>query len=230
MTVYELIRQNITARQVAEMYGLRIDRMGHALCPWHDDHRPSMRFYPDGKCWCFACNNGGDAVDLTSQMFGLAPDAAIEKLKTDFRLDLPTEQRKKRFDPRQKAIKAVKQAERERVKAWEAVRDFVGKTESPECQELMRLANDADAWLRFKEFELKQLEDGYRPKQGKVYSDADKAFNARWGYLCDVVREAEQRLSEYTPESAGTEFDLVLAAMCRANEELDVMQETGELA
>ena len=37
MTVFELVKQEVTAEDVARLYGLKFGRSGRATCPWHDD-------------------------------------------------------------------------------------------------------------------------------------------------------------------------------------------------
>ena len=48
MTVFELVRQEVTAEDVARLYGLKFGRNGRAVCPWHSDHHPDLRFYENG--------------------------------------------------------------------------------------------------------------------------------------------------------------------------------------
>ena len=43
MTIYEKAKSLVTAREAAEHYGLTVNRYGMALCPFHDDHNPSMK-------------------------------------------------------------------------------------------------------------------------------------------------------------------------------------------
>ena len=43
MNVFESVKENVTARQAAEMYGIRVNRNGMACCPFHDDKHPSMK-------------------------------------------------------------------------------------------------------------------------------------------------------------------------------------------
>ena len=44
MNVFEAIRENsITARQAAEHCGIKINRSGMAVCPFHKDKNPSMK-------------------------------------------------------------------------------------------------------------------------------------------------------------------------------------------
>ena len=69
MNVFEAVKGNVTARQAAEMYGVRVSRHGMAVCPFHDDKNPSMKV--DKRFHCFACQADGDAVDFVSRLFGL---------------------------------------------------------------------------------------------------------------------------------------------------------------
>ena len=51
MNVYEAVKENVTARQAAQAYGIRISRSGMALCPFHNDKNPSMKL--DKRFHCF---------------------------------------------------------------------------------------------------------------------------------------------------------------------------------
>ncbi len=42
------------------------DRAGKALCPFHDDSRPSLQLYPDGSFYCFGCGRGGTIFDFAA--------------------------------------------------------------------------------------------------------------------------------------------------------------------
>lgn len=83
--LFDLVRQGVRARDAAEAYGLEINQHGKARCPWHDDKRPSLSF-KGNICRCFACNNGGSAIDLTAQLFGISTLEAAKKLNDDFRI------------------------------------------------------------------------------------------------------------------------------------------------
>ena len=43
MNLFEAVKQNVTTRQAAERYGIRIRRNGMAVCPFHNDKNPSMK-------------------------------------------------------------------------------------------------------------------------------------------------------------------------------------------
>ena len=42
MDVFRVVKDNVTARQVAEYYGMKIGRNGMACCLFHDDKHPSI--------------------------------------------------------------------------------------------------------------------------------------------------------------------------------------------
>lgn len=54
----------IPVEEVAEKLGLRVQRH-HALCFMHDDHHPSLVFFPSTNRWkCYVCNSWGDTISL----------------------------------------------------------------------------------------------------------------------------------------------------------------------
>jgi len=83
--LFDLVRQNVTARDVAERYGLDVNRYGKALCPWHNDRHPSLSFdRRTGRCKCFSCNAGGGAVDLAAALLNVSPLEAAKQIAVDF--------------------------------------------------------------------------------------------------------------------------------------------------
>ena len=91
MNVFEVVKQTVTTRQAAEMYGIRVSRNGMAVCPFHNDRNPSMKV--DRRFHCFACQADGDAVDFVSRLFGLPSKEAAMKLADDFGISYDSRQR-----------------------------------------------------------------------------------------------------------------------------------------
>lgn len=89
MNIFSEVKEQLTTRQVAESYGLRIRKNGVACCPFHDDRHPSMKV--DKNYHCFACGVGGDVIDYTARMYGLSQYDAAKKLIEDFGLHVQTE-------------------------------------------------------------------------------------------------------------------------------------------
>lgn len=75
----------MTAKQVAEHYGVRPLENGLAPCPFHGDRTPSLKL--DARFHCFGCGADGDAVDFVSRLFSLPVREAAEKIARDFGID-----------------------------------------------------------------------------------------------------------------------------------------------
>ena len=84
MNVFEAVKGAVTTREAAEMYGIEVKRNGMAICPFHDDHNPSMKI--DKRFHCFGCGEDGDAIDFTAKLYNLSPKESAEKLVQDFGL------------------------------------------------------------------------------------------------------------------------------------------------
>ena len=91
MNVFEVVKQTVTTRQAAEMYGIRVSRNGMAVCPFHNDRNPSMKV--DNRFHCFACQADGDAVDFVARLFGLPSKEAAMKLADDFGISYDSRQK-----------------------------------------------------------------------------------------------------------------------------------------
>lgn len=91
MINYAHIKQSITTRQAAESFGIPVNSHGMAVCPFHDDHNPSMKV--DENFYCFGCGATGDVITFTSRLFGIAPASAARKLAMDFGIsaEVPSE-------------------------------------------------------------------------------------------------------------------------------------------
>ena len=88
LSLFKYCREAVTAEAAARRYGMQIDRQGKAVCPFHNDHSPSMTFRA-GKYRCWACGAAGDSIDFTERLLGLEPIAAVRRLNEDFHLALP---------------------------------------------------------------------------------------------------------------------------------------------
>ncbi len=82
MNIFEAVKQSVTTRQAAESYGVRVNKNGMAVCPFHRDKNPSMKV--DRRFHCFGCQADGDVIDFTAHLYNLKPKEAAEKLVRDF--------------------------------------------------------------------------------------------------------------------------------------------------
>src|SRR5262245_37334247 len=60
------------------------------LCPFHDDHDPSMRVYPDRQSYrCWVCNEGGDAFTWIQKRESVTFPEALEILARRANIEIP---------------------------------------------------------------------------------------------------------------------------------------------
>lgn len=95
--LFQTVKAAVTARQAAEMYGLKVGRNSLACCPFHHDKTPSMKV--DDRYYCFGCGVTGDAVDLTAQLLRLSPKDAALRLAADFGIEVDEKAKPKAFHP-----------------------------------------------------------------------------------------------------------------------------------
>ena len=86
MNLFNQIKEQVTARQVAESYGLTVGRNGMACCPFHDDKHPSLKV--DNGFYCFGCGEKGDAIAYVAKLFGIYQYEAAIKIADDFHLSI----------------------------------------------------------------------------------------------------------------------------------------------
>lgn len=63
---------DIDVISLAERLGINVIRHRRALCFMHEDHNPSLTFYPKTNSWyCWVCDKGGSTIDLVSNFYNL---------------------------------------------------------------------------------------------------------------------------------------------------------------
>ncbi len=87
MNIYDTIKENVTARQAAELYGIEVNRRGMCLCPFHSEKHPSAII--DKRFHCFGCGGDFSVIDFTAKLFGITPIEACKQLARDFGISVP---------------------------------------------------------------------------------------------------------------------------------------------
>ena len=88
----DMLRHKLPLRHIASSYGVVFDTEGHAVCPFHDDSRPSLDLYvsDDGthERWiCFPCRalgrepSGGDVFSMIMRAEDIGFVAAVERAR-----------------------------------------------------------------------------------------------------------------------------------------------------
>jgi DNA primase len=85
----ERIKQVVSLQRLAEALGVILKRHGAdliGLCPFHDDHEPSLVITPKENLWhCLgACQAGGSVIDWVMKAEGVSFRHAVELLQADY--------------------------------------------------------------------------------------------------------------------------------------------------
>ena len=120
-SVFEVVKQSVTVREAAELYGIEVNRGGMACCPFHDDRHPSLKLNED-YFYCFGCGATGDVIDFTARLYDLSPKEAAEKLAQDFGLAYDSKAPIRRNHVRQKSDVQLRKENREH--AWRVLADY----------------------------------------------------------------------------------------------------------
>lgn len=87
MSVFEDVKSTLNIREVIEFYGIKVNRAGKFLCPFHQEKTESASIKND-YFHCFGCGVGGDLIKFTALLFGLNNLEACKKLIADFGLNI----------------------------------------------------------------------------------------------------------------------------------------------
>jgi DNA primase catalytic core len=84
----ERLKQEVSVQRLAEARGVKLKRHGAdliGLCPFHDDHEPSLVISPKKNLWnCLgACRKGGSVIDWVMRAEGISFRHAVELLRED---------------------------------------------------------------------------------------------------------------------------------------------------
>jgi len=83
------LKQEVSIQRLAEGMGVVLKRHGAdliGLCPFHDDHEPSLVITPAKNLWhCLgACQQGGSVIDWVMKTEGVSFRHAVELLQADY--------------------------------------------------------------------------------------------------------------------------------------------------
>ncbi len=122
MNIFEEIKNKLDIIEVAEFYGLQLDKHSKCCCPFHTEKTASFSVSKQKQMfYCFGCGVGGDLISLTEKLFNLSPIQTAERLNSDFNLGLNLKPHK----PTRTEITATAKTKRKRivVNAWQEWKD-----------------------------------------------------------------------------------------------------------
>ena len=202
MNVFEAVKPNISTRQAAEMYGIKVNRNGMAVCPFHNDKNPSMKV--DKRFHCFACQADGDVIDFVSHLCGLPCKEAAMKLADDFGISYDS-RHKPTVRPHIREPTAEQLYQKEEARCYRVLTDYFHLLRRWETQHAPKQPDDVwhplfvEALQRKSHIEylIDTLIDGTKEEKQALVAEQRKE-----------VMKLEQRIAEYrgrSPKQFGTE-------------------------
>jgi len=202
LNVFEAVKPNISTRQAAEMYGIKVNRNGMAVCPFHNDKNPSMKV--DKRFHCFACQADGDVIDFVSRLCGLPCKEAAMKLADDFGISYDS-RHKPTVRPHIREPTAEQLYQKEEARCYRVLTDYFHLLRRWETQHAPKQPDDVwhplfvEALQRKSHIEylIDTLIDGTKEEKQALVAEQRKE-----------VMKLEQRIAEYrgrSPKQFGTE-------------------------
>ena len=202
MNVFEAVKPNISTRQAAEMYGIKVNRNGMAVCPFHNDKNPSMEV--DKRFPCFACQADGDVIDFVSRLCGLPCKEAAMKLADDFGISYDS-RHKPTVRPHIREPTAEQLYQKEEARCYRVLTDYFHLLRRWETQHAPKQPDDVwhplvvEALQRKSHIEylIDTLIDGTKEEKQALVAEQRKE-----------VMKLEQRIAEYrgrSPKQFGAE-------------------------
>ncbi len=143
MNVFEAVRESgITARQAAERCGIKINRNGMAVCPFHNDKNPSMKI--DNRYYCFGCGEKGDAIDFVAKFYGLGKKDAALQIASEFGISFDNNKCRKPPPKRKRKLSPEQRFERAEKKCFRVLSDYLCQLR--EWQEQYPLHKAEEEW------------------------------------------------------------------------------------
>ena len=88
----ELVKSQVSMRDIANHYGMRVNRKGFTLCPFHNDKHPSMQVFPgyiknDGY-YCRSCGAGGTIFNFVMEYEGKTFEESVRTVASIFEIQI----------------------------------------------------------------------------------------------------------------------------------------------
>lgn len=137
----DIIKQNVSMRNILDRYGLKLNRRGAMCCPFHREKTASFKLYSNGtKFHCFGCGADGDVITFVMRYYGIGYAQAITRVAAEFGIPiigarpLTLRERVKAQETRRKQKQEDAELEREYNRLFE--------TYLLECDEFSRLSHN----------------------------------------------------------------------------------------
>ena len=88
----DLVKSQVSMIDIANHYGMRVNRKGFTLCPFHNDKHPSMQVFPgyiknDGY-YCRSCGAGGTIFNFVMEYEGKTFEESVRTVASVFEIQI----------------------------------------------------------------------------------------------------------------------------------------------
>lgn len=170
--VVDVIKNSVSAIDVAHEIGLYVDKHGRCSCPFHNGKDRNMKLFSGNRGYnCFVCHASGDVISFAQQYYKMSFPDCVRWFNDTFHLGMDIDS-----PMSQDAVKRAENAQRKRAR----------ERELAEWKERMRfdLALTAEDIVR----RLEEIRDERRPR---TYGDWDEDFCRAVVLLPDARQFAE---------------------------------------
>jgi len=89
MDKFEKIKESVDIADVVEHFGVLLNSIDKAICPFHNEKTPSFSINRKENYFkCFGCGASGDAIDFVSKFKGVEPIEAVRILAEAFNINI----------------------------------------------------------------------------------------------------------------------------------------------
>lgn len=104
-----------------------------AICPFHNDSRPSLNIFSNGRWRCFVCNIGGDVIDFIKQAKGISTKEAASWLEKEYGIQKDASKPPRSDEELKKVIyRSKRRLSKLDYYLWDRYREIVNKPEPSE--------------------------------------------------------------------------------------------------
>ena len=195
INIFQVVKESVSAREVAEYYGMTINRNSMTVCPFHMDKNPSMKV--DSRFYCFGCQASGDAIDLVSKLFDIGKKDAALRIASDFGISSVqeiSEETQRKIQKKQEEARQRRLLSEKRNHFWHVITDYYYLLKK--WEEELSPHNPGDDWNPLyvealqKKPNLEYIMDAYLESSEEEQNEIAKSYERK-------LKEYEQRISKF---------------------------------
>lgn len=156
--IFEVVSEYISLKKQGVYYV--------GLCPFHDDHHPSMKVSPNrGTYHCYSCNAKGDAIKFVQEKEHVSFPEAVRRLANKYGISIPSEEKSEEEKKRDRLVTNLY-----KTNAWVAkfyVDALTKSAEDSAVKQYIRMRGISDEILS-------KFQIGYSPADTLLFAEAYK--------------------------------------------------------